>query len=132
MLRASVVAILLLTAPVHAQEEPDLDDLLVEVFNADGDDDLVDMETEESGTPNDGPADDEGGYDEEVPPERTGYAVLYLPHLPIDPTNIYDPRSPVYIPPLENPDFVPPEDEIEEAPTEPLVFLPNPVDGGDE
>ena len=32
---------------------------------------------------------------------RSGYFVLYGPEVPIDPQNIYDPRSPAYIPPQE-------------------------------
>lgn len=130
MLRAILTATCLLATPVYAQDLPDLDAALKQLFNRDGDappavhvvtdDDDDDTPIED---PTDDPIDpvvpdepdDDDGYEVEegdIPEPLTGYAVFYMPGDPMDPTNIYDPRSPAYIPPMENPDFVPdvPED----------------------
>lgn len=48
MLRASVIALMLMIAPVHAQEVPDIDDALAELMNGDGDP----VDIGETGTPN--------------------------------------------------------------------------------
>lgn len=59
MLRASVVAILLLAAPVYAQEVPDIDAALMQLMNADGDEDYIDYgeaADDDTGTPDVGGA----------------------------------------------------------------------------
>lgn len=95
MLRASALALLLMTAPVYAQEVPepfDLDAVLIEVFTGQPADEVT-TDDEDVTTAYD---DDEDSTDDDT---TSGYYIVYDDTVPIDPTSTFDPRSPAYVPP---------------------------------